>query len=57
VTSQYDVKFRFATNVLVKFVDATCIYSDAGAAPDLDGGGTWGPGVVGGSTCRYKMFR
>jgi len=32
VTSQYDVIFRFATKVLEKFVDATCIFSDAGAA-------------------------
>jgi len=32
VTSQYDVIFRFATNVLAKFVDTTCIFSDAGAA-------------------------
>jgi len=32
VTSQYDVIFKFATNVLAKFVDATCIFSDAGAA-------------------------
>jgi len=27
------------------------------AAPDLDGGGPWGPGVVGGPMCGYKMFR
>jgi len=32
VTSQYDVIFNFATNVLAKFVDTTCIFSDAGAA-------------------------
>jgi len=31
VTSKHDVIFRFATNVLTKFVDATCIFSDAGA--------------------------
>jgi len=31
VTSQNDVMFRFATNVLAKFVDTTCIFSDAGA--------------------------
>jgi len=33
VTLQYDVIFRFATNVLAKFVDTTCIFSDAEAAP------------------------
>jgi len=27
------------------------------SAPDLDGGGVWGPGVVGGPMCGYKMFR
>jgi len=32
VTSQCDVIFRFVTNVLVKFVDTTRIFSDAGAA-------------------------
>ena len=32
VTSQYDVIFRFATNVLATLVDTTCIFSDAGAA-------------------------
>jgi len=32
VTSQHDVIFRFATNVLAKFVDTTCIFRDAGAA-------------------------
>ena len=32
VTLQYDVIFRFATNVLAKFVDTTCIFSDAEAA-------------------------
>jgi len=32
VTSQCDVIFRFATNVLAKFVDTTCIFSRAGAA-------------------------
>jgi len=32
VTSQYDVIFTFATNVLAKFVDTTCIFSDAGVA-------------------------
>jgi len=31
-TSQYDVIFRFATKFLGKFVDAKCIFSDAGAA-------------------------
>ena len=31
VTS-YDVIFRFATNVLAKFVDTTCVFRDAGAA-------------------------
>jgi len=29
VTSQYDVIFRFATNVLAKFVDITCVFWDA----------------------------
>jgi len=29
VTSQYDVIFRFATNVLAKFVDTTCVFKDA----------------------------
>jgi len=32
VTSQYDVIFKSATNALAKFVDKTCIFSDAGAA-------------------------
>jgi len=32
VTSQYDVIFTFATNILEKFVDTTCIFRDAGAA-------------------------
>jgi len=32
VASQYDIIFRFATNVLANFVDTTCICSDAGAA-------------------------
>jgi len=32
MTSQYDVIFRFTTNVLAKFVDTTCIFRDAGAA-------------------------
>jgi len=32
LTSQYDVIFRFATNVMAKFVDTTCIFSDAGEA-------------------------
>jgi len=32
VMSQYDVKFRFATNLSAKFVDTTCIFRDAGAA-------------------------
>ena len=32
VTSQYDVIFRFATNVLAKFVDTTCIFCYAEAA-------------------------
>jgi len=32
VTSQYDVIFRFATNVLAKFVDTTCVFRDTGAA-------------------------
>jgi len=31
VTSQYDVIFRFATNVLAKFVDTTCVFRDTGA--------------------------
>jgi len=31
-TSQYDVIFRFATNVLAKLVDTACTFSDAGAA-------------------------
>jgi len=26
-------------------------------APDLDGVGFWGPDVVGGPMCGYKMFR
>jgi len=32
VTSQYDVIFRFATNVLAKFFDTTCVFRDTGAA-------------------------
>jgi len=32
VTSQYDVIFKFVTSVLAKFVDTTCIFSDAGEA-------------------------
>jgi len=32
VTSYCDVIFRFASNVLAKFVDTTCMFSDAGAA-------------------------
>jgi len=32
VTSQCDVIFRFATNVLAKFIDTTCIFSGAGTA-------------------------
>ena len=32
VTSQYDVIFKFVTNVVAKFVDTTCIFSDAGEA-------------------------
>jgi len=32
VTSQYDVIFTFANNVLAKFVDTTCIFREAGAA-------------------------
>jgi len=32
VTSHCDVIFRFATNVLSKFVDTTCVVSGAGAA-------------------------
>jgi len=32
VTSQCYVIFKFATNVLAKFVDTTCIFSGAGAA-------------------------
>jgi len=31
-TSQYDIIFKFVTNVLAKFVDITCIFSDAGEA-------------------------
>jgi len=31
VTSQYDVIFRFATNVLAKFVDTTCVFRGTGA--------------------------
>jgi len=27
------------------------------AAPDLDGGGARGPGVVGGPMCGYSIFR
>ena len=29
--SQSDVIFKFATNVLAKFVDTTCVFRDAGA--------------------------
>ena len=32
VTSQYDVIFKFVTNVLAKFFDTTCVFSDAGEA-------------------------
>jgi len=32
VTSQFDLIFRLATNVLAKFVDTTCVFRDAGAA-------------------------
>jgi len=32
VTSQYDVIFRYATNVLAKFVDTACVFRDAEAA-------------------------
>jgi len=32
VTSQYNVIFRFAMNVLAKFVHITCVFRDAGAA-------------------------
>jgi len=32
VTSQCDVIFRFAINVLAKFIDTTRIFSGAGAA-------------------------
>ena len=32
LTSHYDVIFTFVTNVLAKFVDTTCIFSDAEAA-------------------------
>jgi len=32
VTSQYDIIFKFVTNVLAKFVDTTCIFSDTGEA-------------------------
>jgi len=28
MTSQYDVIFKFATNILAKCVDTTCIFSD-----------------------------
>ena len=38
VTSQYVVIFRFATNVLAKFVDTTCIFNDAGGAVRAVGG-------------------
>ena len=31
VASQYDVIFTFATNVLAKFVDTTCIFRDVGS--------------------------
>ena len=37
VTSQYDVIFRFATNVLAKFIDTTCVFGDAGAATGQGG--------------------
>jgi len=32
VTSQYDVTFKFLTNVLAKFVDTACMFRDTGAA-------------------------
>ena len=32
VTSQFDVIFKFVTNILAKFVDTTCIFSDTGKA-------------------------
>jgi len=32
VTSQYDVTFTFATNVLATFVGTTCVFSDVAAA-------------------------
>jgi len=32
VTSRYDVIFTFATNVLAKLVETTCILRDTGAA-------------------------
>jgi len=34
VTSQYDIIRTFATSVLAKFFDTTCIFRDAGAAAD-----------------------
>ena len=37
VTSPYDVIFKFATNVLAKFFDTTCTFSDAGAAVGCSG--------------------
>jgi len=40
VTSQHDVIFRFAINVLAKFVDTTCIFSDAGGAVGQGGNKT-----------------
>jgi len=36
VRSQYDIIFRFATKVLGKFVDPTCMFSDARAAVGLE---------------------
>jgi len=32
VMSQYNVIFRFAINVLAKFVDTTCVFRDTGPA-------------------------
>jgi len=31
--------------------------NDPEPSPDLDGGGSWGPGVVGGPMCGYRVFR
>jgi len=42
VTSQCDVIFRFACNVLAKFTDTTCIFSGAGAAAGRGGRGSRG---------------